>query len=963
MADNTKNQQNKASKPAFTKEKGRGTVKAVTSGDTIVVLQVDKTQQGLPVERTITLSNIQAPLLARKRPEKKTDKLEDEDYAWASREYLRKKAIGKNVSYTIEYKNPNTNKEFGVVHLVTANGEENLATSVVAQGWAKVKKPNNPPKEGGYRPELQELITLEEDAQKADKGIWNKDPVDLETAKRPNLDTSSAAVFEQFKGKSLTGVVEQVRTGSSLRVMLVPSFYEINLFLSGASAPEQDQNGQFQPFGREAKFFTEHHVLNRDANIVLEGIDRYNFYGTVSLGTRNLAEELLKAGLAKYVDWSGSKSAFAEKLKAAEKVAKDARQRVWSVPSSAAPEPKAVAAVTTAATSAPKNDKASTGSFKPGKEIAGKVVEVVNGGTVVVLDQGGNEHKINLSSIKVSKLVNPLIKGESKPEAGKKPDEKKSRDAVERAYAIEAKEYLRRRLVGHRVKCVYDYTRPPPPATANAPQRTLTEAERSYYSVYLDNKNNVSVELVEQGLAQAAEHRGGESRSKDYELILMAEDRSKKSHKGIWAPDDKAPVFYVTDVTKLDANKARQYLPYLKRNGRQRAVIDYEFSGSRFKVYVPKESAYVMFTVAAIRTPFRNEEFFRESVQFAREHLHQRDVEIEVLAQDKGGSFLGNLWVNKKNYATLALGEGLAETMGSVKESEHSTEFIIAEESAKRSKKNLWKNYDEAAEKEKAKQEKEKYEESKKPKQNACDVNVTEIVDGSNFYVQIVRSDELKSLGADAEALAELMKKLAAETSDQAYKPVIGELVKAQFTADDAWYRAKVTDITPQGEYDVLYIDYGNTETVPAARLRVLNAEYKDLPAQAFEAQLAFVRTPGLDEDYGQDAAMLLRDLVLGKTLLANVEYKDGNKLFLSLLDNETHEFVNGAVVRAGLARVENVRSRHVNPMVERLRDEEDKARSAHSFIWEYGDPGFDDVDEDAKASSKKPAPKPVKKQ
>jgi hypothetical protein len=50
----------------------------------------------------------------------------------------------------------------------------------------------------------------------------------------------------------------------------------------------------------------------------------------------------------------------------------------------------------------------------------------------------------------------------------------------------------------------------------------------------------------------------------------------------------------------------------------------------------------------AIRTPFRNDEFFRESVQFAREHLHQRDVEIEVLAQDKGGSFLGNLWVNKK---------------------------------------------------------------------------------------------------------------------------------------------------------------------------------------------------------------------------------------------------------------------------------------------------------------------------
>lgn len=953
MADNTKNQQNKqASKPAFTKEKGRGTVKAVTSGDTIVVLQVDKTQQGLPVERTITLSNVQAPLLARKRPEKKTDKLEDEDYAWASREYLRKKAIGKTVVYTVEYRNPNTNKEFGVVHLVNANGEENLAASVVANGWAKVKKPNAPPKEGGYRPELQELITLEEDAQRAEKGVWNKDPVDLETAKRPFLDTNPATVFEQYKGKSLTGVVEQVRTGTSLRIILVPSFYEINLFLSGASAPEQDQNGQFQPFGRESKFFTEHYVLNRDVTIVLEGIDRYNFYGTVSLGTRNLAEELLKAGLARYVEWSGVKSAFTDKLKAAEKVAKDARQRVWSVPSSAAPAPKAVAAVSTsAAVSSPKTDKSGS-AFKPGKEIQGKVVEVVNGGTVVVLDQGGNEHKINLSSIKVSKLVNPLTKGDTKPEQGKKPEDKKSREAVERAYAIEAKEFLRRRLVGHRVKCVYDYTRPPPPATANAPKRPLTEADRSYYSVYLE-KNNVAVELTEQGLAQAAEHRGGESRSKDYELILMAEDRAKKLNKGVWAPDEKAPVFYVTDVTQLDANKARQYLPYLKRNGKQRAVVDYEFSGSRFKVFVPKESAYVMFTVAAIRTPFRNEDFFRESVQFAREHLHQRDVEIEVLAQDKGGSFLGNLWVNKKNYAALALGEGLAETIGSVKESEHSTEYLIAEESAKRGKRNLWKNYDEQAEIEKAKKKREEQEESKRPKQEDMDVVVTEIVDGSNFYVQIV--------GSEVEQLEELMKNLAVETSDQPYKPVIGELVKAQFTADDAWYRAKVTDITPQGEYDVLYIDYGNTETLPASRLRVLPAEHKDLPAQAHEAQLAYVRPPPLDEDYGQDAAMLLRDLVLGKTLLANVEYRDNNKLFLSLLDKETHEFVNGALVRAGLARVENVRSRHVQPLLERLREEEDKARSAHSFIWEYGDPGFDDVDEDTKGSSKKPAPKPKK--
>jgi len=936
----TKNQQPKSqAKPAFTREKGRGTVKAVPSGDTLVILQVDKTQQGLPVERSITLSSIQAPLLGRKKSENRPEKTEDEPFAWASRDYLRRKAIGKTVVYTIEYKNPTNNKEYGVVSLSSNNGEENLSTSVVSNGWAKVKRPTNT--EVAMRPELEELIALEDDAQRQEKGIWNKNPNDLEHAKRPFLETNPATLYEQTKGKSLSGVVEQVRTGSSLRIVLVPSYHEIVLYLSGAAAPEND----FDPFGREAKFFTEHYVLNRDVNVILEGIDKYNCYGSVALGAHNLAEELLKAGLAKYVDWSGVKTAFADKLKVAEKAAKDKKLRLWSIAS--APVPKQVA-TSAPATSSPKTEEKKTatgasspGVFKSGKEINGKVVEVVNGGTIVVLDQGGYEHKINLSSIKVSKAVQP------QKNVQQEADSKKSREsAVDRAYALQAKEFLRKKLVGQRVRCAFDYTRPPPPANPNAPKRPpLTEADRSHYSVYL-GKNNVAVELTEAGLAQASEHRGGEARSKDYELILMAEERSKKSNKGIWAPEDKAPVSHIIDVTQLDANRSRQYLPHLKRAGKQRAVVDYEFSGSRFKVFVPKESAYIMFTVAAVRTPYRNDEYFRESVQYAREQVHQRDVEIEILSQDKGGSFLGNIWVNKKNFATSLLEQGLAETLGSAKDSEFASEFSIAENTAKRSHKNLWKDWDEAAEQEKARKRREEYEESKKPKQEeGMDVVVTEIVDGSSFYVQVV--------GPEVDQLEELMKNLAVENSDQPYKPVIGELVKAQFTADDAWYRAKVTDITPQGEYDVLYVDYGNTETLPASRLRVLPAEHKDLPAQAHEAQLAYVKTPPLDEEYGQDAAMFLRDMVLGKTLLAHVEYRDNAKLFLSLGDRDTQVMVNRAIVREGLARVENVRSRHVQPLIEKLREEEDKARADHSFIWEYGDPGFDDVDEDVKGGKK----------
>ena len=93
-----------------------------------------------------------------------------------------------------------------------------------------------------------------------------------------------------------------------------------------------------EPYGREAKFFTEHYLLNRDVQVVIEGtiilsiwilynhvntigVDQYNFYGTISYAGKNIGEELLKNGLGKYVNWSGQRNAFSEQLRAAEKYA------------------------------------------------------------------------------------------------------------------------------------------------------------------------------------------------------------------------------------------------------------------------------------------------------------------------------------------------------------------------------------------------------------------------------------------------------------------------------------------------------------------------------------------------------------------------------------------------------------------------------------------------------------------
>lgn len=80
-------------------------------------------------------------------------------YAWEAREFLRKKLVGKEVCYTVEYKAPGTGREYGAVYvgrgnvpiyshliylirifaLVDTSGE-NLTESIVAEGLVEVRR-------------------------------------------------------------------------------------------------------------------------------------------------------------------------------------------------------------------------------------------------------------------------------------------------------------------------------------------------------------------------------------------------------------------------------------------------------------------------------------------------------------------------------------------------------------------------------------------------------------------------------------------------------------------------------------------------------------------------------------------------------------------------------------------------------------------------------------------------------
>lgn len=72
----------------------RGIVKAVPSGDTLVIMEMGNKASEIPLERTIILSSLTAPRLARRGGKQPND----EPFAWQSREFLRKNCIGKVVT-------------------------------------------------------------------------------------------------------------------------------------------------------------------------------------------------------------------------------------------------------------------------------------------------------------------------------------------------------------------------------------------------------------------------------------------------------------------------------------------------------------------------------------------------------------------------------------------------------------------------------------------------------------------------------------------------------------------------------------------------------------------------------------------------------------------------------------------------------------------------------------------------
>uniref|UniRef100_A0A8C3VPX8 Staphylococcal nuclease domain-containing protein n=1 Tax=Catagonus wagneri TaxID=51154 RepID=A0A8C3VPX8_9CETA len=885
----------------------RGIVKMVLSGCAIIVR--GQPRGGPPPERQINLSNIRAGNLARRAAATQPDAKDTPDEPWAfpAREFLRKKLIGKEVCFTIENKTPQ-GREYGMIYLGKDTNGENIAESLVAEGLATRRegmRANNP--------EQNRLAECEEQAKAAKKGMWSEGSGSHTIRDLKYTIENPRHFVDSHHQKPVNAIIEHVRDGSVVRALLLPDYYLVTVMLSGIKCPtfrrEADGSETPEPFAAEAKFFTESRLLQRDVQIILESCHNQNILGTILHPNGNITELLLKEGFARCVDWSiAVYTRGAEKLRAAERFAKDRRLRIW------------------------RDYVAPTANLdQKDKQFVAKVMQVLNADAIVVKLNSGDYKTIHLSSIRP-----PRLEGENTQDKNKK-----LRPLYDIPYMFEAREFLRKKLIGKKVNVTVDYIRPASPATETVP----AFSERTCATVTIGGIN-IAEALVSKGLATVIRYRqDDDQRSSHYDELLAAEARAIKNGKGLHSKKE-VPIHRVADISG-DTQKAKQFLPFLQRAGRSEAVVEYVFSGSRLKLYLPKETCLITFLLAGIECPrgARNlpglvqegEPFSEEATLFTKELVLQREVEVEVESMDKAGNFIGWLHIDGANLSVLLVEHALSKVHFTAERSAYYKSLLSAEEAAKQRKEKVWAHYEEQPVEEVAPvlEEKERSA-SYKP------VFVTEITDDLHFYVQDVET------GTQLEKLMENMRNDIASHPpvEGSYAPRRGEFCIAKFV-DGEWYRARVEKVESPAKVHVFYIDYGNREILPSTRLGTLPPAFSTrvLPAQATEYAFAFIQVPQ-DEDARTDAVdSVVRDIQNTQCLL-NVEHLSAGCPHVTLQFADSKGDVGLGLVKEGLVMVEVRKEKQFQKVITEYLNAQESAKSARLNLWRYGDFRADDADE-----------------
>lgn len=145
----------------------------------------------------------------------------------------------------------------------------------------------------------------------------------------------------------------------------------------------------------------------------------------------------------------------------------------------------------------------------------------------------------------------------------------------------------------------------------------------------------------------------------------------------------------------------------------------------------------------------------------------------------------------------------------------------------------------------------------------------------------------------------------------------IDDFVLAKYTLDNRWYRARIKKQYPpplgsniSTEFDVLYVDYGNSEKLSLNRLRMPQKKFLKDPEYAIECCLPDITSPQKDGVWLPETIQAFASIVTTKTLMMTVIKEVNNICHVELSSPPVNQIrddipmsVKDALVFLGLAK------------------------------------------------------------
>ena len=105
--------------------------------------------------------------------------------------------------------------------------------------------------------------------------------------------------------------------------------------------------------------------------------------------------------------------------------------------------------------------------------------------------------------------------------------------------------------------------------------------------------------MISKGFGTVVRYRqNDDQRSSRYDDLLAAEAKASKASRGVFAKKD-IPQHRVNDLS-ADPARAKQFLSSLQRSGKIEAIVEFVTSGSRLRLYIPKETCLITFLLAGL---------------------------------------------------------------------------------------------------------------------------------------------------------------------------------------------------------------------------------------------------------------------------------------------------------------------------------------------------------------------------